>query len=159
MKIVAFAAFLFVLAPGLSHAADWHRYGNARFQYWVDIPPGFSAISEADNGDGGVSRSSDGRAELRVWGSYLLEDDFKNEVKGRVDLDVSDGWTIAYRKQGATWASWSGLKGDRVFYERAVPICDGAAAYFRIEYDKEQAKTFDPIVSRLVKSLKSGTCR
>jgi hypothetical protein len=159
MKTIALAAFLFVLVPGFSHAADWQRYGNARYQYWIDIPPGFSAISETDNGDGGVSQSSDGRAELRVWGGYLLEDDLKSEVKGRIDQDASDGWNVTYRKQGQTWASWSGLKGVRVFYERAIPVCDGAAAYFRFEYDKEQAKNFDPIVSRSVKSLKSGTCR
>ncbi|WP_280820049.1 hypothetical protein [Pseudaminobacter soli (ex Li et al. 2025)] len=159
MKTIALAAILFVLVPGFSHAADWQHYGNARYQYWVGILPGFSAISEADNGDGGVSQSSDGRTELRVWGGYLLEDNFKSEVKGRIDLVASDGWNVTYRKQAPTWASWSGLKGDRVFYERAVPVCDGAAAYFRLEYDKDQAKNFDPIVSRLVKSLKSGTCR
>lgn len=140
-------------------AADWARYGNVRFQYWIDLPPGFSEVKESENGDGGISWSSDRTAQLSVWGSYLTDGNFAAETKGRADQDRSDGWSITYQKQQATWAVWSGAKGARIFYERAIPTCDGAAAYSRLEYDKEQAKAFDPLVSRLTKSLRSGSCR
>ncbi|WP_245467729.1 hypothetical protein [Mesorhizobium sp. M6A.T.Cr.TU.017.01.1.1] len=146
------------LATLTSMAAEWSTYGNARFGYRIDIPPGFSAVSEAANGDGGVSRSSDERTELRVWGSHLTEGDFQEEVRWRIDEDVADGWNVTYRKQHPAWASWSGTKGGRILYERAIPACDGAAAYFRIEYDISQKQAFAPVVSRLVKSLRSGSC-
>ena len=138
--------------------SDWKPYGNARFQYWIDIPPDFTGVKESENSDGGSSSSPDGRAELRVWGSYLTEGSFAAEVNWRVDQDHSNGWIIAFRKQKANWAVWSGTKGDRIFYERAIPVCDDATAYFRLEYDKEREKAFDPIVFRLVKSLRSGRC-
>jgi hypothetical protein len=142
----------------LAVAVGWGQYGNARFQYWIDIPPGFSKVEESENGDGGVSMSSDGSAELRVWGGYLSDRSLAAEAKWRADQDRSDGWTVTYQKQQAKWAVWSGAKGDRIFYERAIPTCDDAAAYFRLEYDKDQAAAFDPIVSRLGKSLRSGAC-
>ncbi|PLP61018.1 hypothetical protein CYK37_01590 [Mesorhizobium loti] len=114
-------------------AGDWTSYGNARYNYWIDVPGDFSAIEESANGDGGTARSPDGNAKLAVW-------------------------SVAYKRQKSNWAVWSGSKGDRVYYERAIPVCNDAVAYFRLEYDKAQAKTFDPIVTQLVKSLRSGDC-
>lgn len=148
---------LFALTA-LAAATDWKPYGNARFQYWIDIPPSFMGVKESENGDGGSSLSPDGRAELRVWGSYLTEGSFAAEVSWRIDQDRSNGWIIAYRKQEVNWAIWSGTKGDRIFYERAIPVCGDATAYFRLEYNKEQKKTYDPIISRLVKSQRTSRC-
>lgn len=139
-------------------ASGWERYVNRRFQYQIDIPPDFSEIKASDNGDGGVSSSSNGTAELRVWGGHLSEDGFAAEIEWRVNQDSDDGWSVTYQKQQAKWAVWSGAKGARIFYERAIPVCNGAAAYFRLEYDKSRAKAFDPIISRLATSLQSGDC-
>lgn len=158
MKTITIIVFFFILLRGSAQATDLSTYGNARFGYRIDTPPGFSAVAEAANGDGGISRSHDGNAELRVWGGYLTKGDFQKEVRSRIDQDVADGWKVTYRKQHPAWASWSGTKGGRIFYARAIPACDGAAAYFRIEYDTSQKKAFDPIVSRLVKSFLSGNC-
>jgi hypothetical protein len=149
-------ALMLAAFPTLAAASDWDRYGNARYRYGIDIPPGFSSIAESDNGDGGVSRSSDGHAELKVWGSYLADRDFAAEVKWRADQARDDGWKITYRKQQARWAVWSGTKGNRIVYQRAIAACHDAAAYVRIEYDKDRAKAFDPIVARLGKSLRGG---
>ncbi len=149
-------ALLAFAAPAL--ASGWKPYGNARFQYWIDIPPDFTAVKESENGDGGVSSSRDGRAELSVWGNYLTDGSFASEVSWRIDQDRSNGWIIAYQKQQTNWAVWSGSKGGRVFYERAIPACGDATAHFRLEYDKEQKKAFNPIISGLVKSLRSSRC-
>lgn len=158
MKSVVASAVLLVLAATVVQAVDWSNYGNARFGYRIDIPPGFSAVTEAANGDGGISNSHDGSAELRVWGGYTIEGDFQAEVRRRIEQDVANGWHVTYQKQHPAWASWSGTKGDRIFYERAIPACDRAAAYFRLEYDTDRKEAFDPIVRRLVRSLESGTC-
>lgn len=138
-------------------AADWSRYDNPRFSYAIDIPPGFSDVSEAQNSDGGISTSADGRAELRVWGGYLVSGHLKLEVAERVQSDVSAGWDISYDRRSTSAASWSGGRDGRVFYARAMTGCDDAAIYFRLEYDHSQLNAYDAIVSRLVKSL-HGTC-
>jgi hypothetical protein len=158
MRSTIRVALMLAVSSSLAMASDWGHYGNARFQYGIDIPPGFSSVAESDNGDGGATASADGRTKLAVWGSYLADRDFAAEAGWRADQDRGDGWTITYRKQTKTWAVWSGTRGNRIFYERAIVGCGDAAAYFRLEYDKDQATTFDPIVSRLNGSLRKGGC-
>lgn len=138
-------------------ASEWSRYGNARFQYGIDIPPGFPSIAESDSGDGGVSATPDGRAKLMVWGSFLVDRSFAAEMQWRIGQARAAGWDITYQKHQAKWAAWSGVKGNRIVYQRGIAACRDAAAYFRLEYDKDQAKVFDPIVARLSKSLR-GEC-
>lgn len=71
---------------------------------------------------------------------------------------VTDGWKVTYRKQNSAFASWSGTKGDQIVYERAIPACNGAAAYFRLEYHADAKEAFDPVILRLVQSLQSDRC-
>jgi hypothetical protein len=155
--LAALIATILAVLPFDAGAADWSRYDNARFAYAIDIPPGFSRVAEADNSDGGVSTSADGKAELRIWGAYLVDSDFKSEIAGRVESDRSEGWAISYDRRTAKSASWSGSKGARIAYSRAVKGCDGAAIYFRIEYDRADMDGYSDIVGRLVKSLRP-TC-
>jgi len=156
IAVVLVGAGLAVAAMQAS-VADWNRYDNPRFSYAIDIPPGFSDVSEAQNSDGGVSNSADGKAELRVWGGYLVDRSFKSDVEERVQSDSSNGWNISYDRRAASAASWSGSKNGRVFYARAMTGCDDSAIYFRLEYEHSQLKVYDAIVSRLVKSL-HGMC-
>lgn len=157
MRSAIRVGLMLAMSSSLAIASDWSHYGNARFQYGIDIPPGFSSVAESDNGDGGVSVPPDGRAKLAVWGSYLVDQSFAAETQWRIAQARDDGWTITYRKQRARWAVWSGIKGNRIVYQRAIAACHDAAAYVRIEYDKDQATAFDPIVARLSKSLR-GEC-
>jgi hypothetical protein len=146
-----------IAVPSAATADAWTRYDNARFAYAIDIPPGFSEIEEAANSDGGVSQSAHGRAELRVWGGYMVIGDFKSEIADRVRSDQAEGWKVSYDRRTAKNASWSGSKGGRIFYARAMQGCGDATIYFRLEYDRSNRVTYDDIVGRLVKSL-HGTC-
>lgn len=156
-SVILFAGAVLGAATLQASTDDWSRYDNPRFAYTIDVPPGFSALSEAENGDGGVASSADGKAELRVWGANLVDRDFGVDIADRVRSDASEGWAISYDRRTADKASWSGSRKDRVFYARAVEGCDGAAIYFRLEHDRSQLKLYDAVVSRLVKSLR-GTC-
>lgn len=139
--------------------ADAARYGNDRFGYTIELPAGFSAIHEADNGDGGTAHAAQGDAALSVWGANLLDETFASDVAGRIASDAADGWSISYRTVKPAGASWSGSKGGRILYSHAIPACDGQAAYVRIEYGRAALKTYDPIIRRLVKSLQpTGNC-
>ncbi|UVC11052.1 hypothetical protein IHQ71_10990 [Rhizobium sp. TH2] len=155
--LVALVSAVMAVAPLQAIAGDWSRYDNVRFAYAIDIPPDFSEVAEAENSDGGVSASADGKAELRVWGGYLVDSDFKSEIAGRVQSDTSEGWAISYDRRTGTNASWSGSKSGRVFYARSMKGCDDAAIYFRLEYDRADLDAYHGIVGRLVKSL-HATC-
>lgn len=160
MKQVLMAAGLLLVCALSSSAADWGGYGNARFGYWIDIPPAFSDVIEAANGDGGISTSHDGDTELKVWGGHITEGDFLSEVGWRIDQDKAAGWEITYERKTRQWASWSGGRTERIMYERAIPLCRDQAAYFRIEYDRSDIERYGLVVERLVKSLRSNEdCR
>jgi hypothetical protein len=151
---ILLACALTIASPFAAIADDWSSYDNARFLYAIDIPPGFSAIAEADNSDGGVSTSATGHAELRIWGAYLGDQDFASDIADRIQSETSDGWKISYDRRLDEEASWSGSKGDRVVYVRAITGCDDAVLYFRLEYDRSSLKAYDAVVGRLVKSLR-----
>jgi hypothetical protein len=138
-------------------ATEWGHYENARFGYAIDIPPGFEGQGEVDNGDGQVFSTP--TAELRVYGGYILEGDFEDEIQALQQTAVEAGWTITYQAATPRWASYSGTQGSRIFYARAIALCDGAVAEFSLTYGKVDLEAFNPIVERLVRSLKpTGTC-
>lgn len=151
--VVAACAAWPALADG-----GWSVYGNARFGYLMPLPPGFSAVAEADNGDGGASRSADGGATLSVWGANLLDTPFETEIAGRMADDEADGWQLTYRRGNGAGASWSGTRDGRVLYMRGVPLCAGQAAFFRLEYAAAGMKAYDAAVTRMVKDFGGEGC-
>jgi hypothetical protein len=155
-RLFAGALFL-VAAAGVEPDLEWGTYSNARYQYSLDIPPGFSRIREAENRDGGTSRTLDGSARLAVWGANLLGKPFRDEVGDRIAGDAAEGWDLSYKRVTGEAASWSGTREGRILYARAIPLCGDAAGFFRIEYEKAHRQAFDEIVEGLVESFRS-TC-
>lgn len=160
MRRAGIAVLAFAVLAGAAFAAGgWGRYLNARYGYGVDIPPGFSPVREAVNGDGGISRSKDGRSQLAVWGTNLLLDSLSDDVRGRIEGAGEEGWEISYRKVTSSAASWSGERDGRIFYARAVILChDDQAGFFRIEYPAAEREAFDGVVKRLVRNFKPAEC-
>jgi hypothetical protein len=151
---------LLMLLPMPALAAGTH-YVNARYGYAIDVPAGFVGQGESDNGDGQVFKAP--TAKLTVYGGNVMAADFEAEVKARESYATADGWTITYQVSTPQKASWSGVKGGRVLYARAIALCKGTAfAEFELEYSKADIKKFDPVVKGLVASLKatsgSGMC-
>jgi len=135
-----------------SQAADWQTYANPRFGYAIDIPPGFALKSEANNGDGATFVGNAG-ASLLVFGT-LLESDFSREAENRVGWEKDAQWTITYGKTTEAWASFSGVRNGEVLYGRGMTLCRGSATFFRLQYRKADLKRYNPIIARMVKSLR-----
>jgi hypothetical protein len=159
--------FALFLMTSLAMAAEWNSYANARFGYSVDIPPGFKQFGEKpESADGLTFRSAAGDAELLVWGANIVDGTFKDEMDKRIQWAKDDGWSVkyvSYDKQAVlTWAAFSGVKGKRIFYERALSSCKATqVVMFRIEYPDARKKNYDKIVERIGKSLKAaveGNC-
>ncbi len=146
--------FLAIMLAAPAFATDWGQYDNARFGYSVDVPPGFEWGKQADNGDGRTFRS--GATKLLVWGGNITEDSFEGEVASARGFAESDGWGISYEATTPSWASFSGAQGKRILYQRMIALCDGAYAAFRLEYSAVDLGQMEPVVERLVQSLKGG---
>ena len=146
------ALLLLMVTPAV--AAEWGRYENARFGYSIDVPPGFVAQPEADNGDGRVFRTP--TASLTVFGSNIVEADFEAAVRQRQAYAADDGWAITYQATTPDKASYSGKNGAHILYARMIVLCGGTQfAMFELEYFAADLQKFDPVVSRLVPSLKA----
>lgn len=153
--------FLMVLAwlatvPAAS-AAEWQTYSNARFGYRVEVPPGFKTARAPDNDDGRTFTGANGDRIL-VFGTNLLDTAFEGEASNRIVQAMDDGWQISYSRVEADWASYSGTKDGRILYVRGVQLCNEAAAFMMIEYRRQNLKTYDAIVKRMVASLKPVGC-
>jgi hypothetical protein len=152
-----FLALIFALLAIPVLAADWGHYVNERFGVEADVPPGFEAGAPPANGDGlGFSTPT---AKLSIYGSLIIEGDFESTVRQAIEWNEDDGWAITYEASTPSWASWSGKKGSRVLYVRAIQMCGGEAyGAFELEYSEADLRAFDPVVDRLVGSLSdSGT--
>ena len=98
-------------------------------------------------------------AKLSIYGSLIVEGDFESTVRQAIEWNKDDGWAITYEASTPSWASWSGKKGSRVLYVRAIRMCDGGIyGAFELEYSEADLRAYDPVVDRLVGSLSdSGT--
>lgn len=155
MRVLLLVFFALFALPAA--AQEWRHYVNERFGVEVDVPPGFEQGEPPTNGDG--LTFSMPTAELAVFGSFMTAEDFEAEVAQRIQYAEDDGWNVTYRAVTPGWASWSGKRGSRILYVRAVPICGGAGiGVFQLTYMEADLKRFDPVVNRLVRSLRdSGT--
>ncbi|WP_246103394.1 hypothetical protein [Rhizobium straminoryzae] len=152
-RYIVFLAAL--LAAPMATAADWKMYANGRFGYSVDLPADFKTILVPENGDGIGLESADGQAKLSIWGNNFSEGGFSQESDLRRRFEIDDGWKFTYEKRGASWASYSGTKGDRIIYMRQIALCDGAMGNFTLEYPARQQRRYGPVIDTMVKTLKA----
>ncbi len=159
MRLSLGLAALFLVGNVISAAAQ-DNYANARFGFSAAIPTIVSFDkTESDNGDGVAFHSEDGTAELRVWGSNLIEADLASEARADLQFAKQDGWAVSYAggKYGRKFAVFSGSKGGRIMYERMVSTCNGqATAHYRIEYPTADKLKYDAAIRSLNASLKAG---
>lgn len=155
MRPLILFALLFFFVPA-ALAGEWGRYENARFGYAVAVPPGFAGAGESDNADGQVFRSADGTQNLRAWGGNVLEESFEAEAAASMGYSRDDGWTLSYERSTPGWASWSGRRNGIVLYARMISLCGGTQyAAFQLEYPQRDLDAMNPVVEKLVGSLRA----
>lgn len=156
-----FSLLVFLLAPAVALGADWTRYVNPLSGAAVDIPPGFAADGPATGaGDGKKFRAGNGRSAILVWGAPAGPGGFSSEMRARIASDEAEGWSITYRSETPDWAAWGGTRAGHVFFAKAIATCDGSqTANVRLHYPAADVPGFDPIVTRLSRSLaQDGAC-
>lgn len=158
MRTLIFIVLALLATPAF--AQGWDHYDNNRFGYGLDIPPDYVGQGESDNGDGQEFQRLQGAQRLWVWGGLLgvINETFEDEVKWRTEQDESDSWNLTYQATTPEWASFSAIKGSRILYQRMVLLCDrGSYAVFRAEYSERDVANMNPVIERLVRSLR-GDC-
>jgi len=149
-----FLSAVSALSAAPARAADWWPYDNARFGYSIELPPGFGLTVLANHGDGLALAPADKSAKLLVFATPGLNGDFSSEAKIRLVLAKQDGWQVSFSKMTPQGFNFTGVRRDRIVYGRGVALCNGASAFFQMDYAKADMQRYDAVVMRLARSLK-----
>jgi hypothetical protein len=141
------------LSP-LASQAKYRTYSNARFGYSISYPAGILIPQgESDNGDGQIFRSSDGKAEMRAFGRYNVQNEtLRSAFNAAVAGEGGSGREVTYKLLRGNFYVVSGRQNGKIFYEKTMLKGDTFKT-FMIEYDESERATYDSITSRIVRSF------
>jgi len=139
-----------------SDTFDWQTFTIDGFGTQVDYPAGIFAVPDgkAEKGVGERLRSADGRAVLTI---YSRENDsaetpssyLKNNLRlARAALD--------YERITPTFFAISSVRQGMIFYSRCNFSSEmgGAVHCFDLVYPQREQRAWDPIVTRISRSLR-----
>lgn len=142
---------LLVGAVSAAQAPTYKTYTNARFAYSISYPANLlKPQGEAANGDGQAFRSADGRAEMRVWGQYNVNNDSLRAVYNQAVNEWGAG--VSYKVMKPDWFVVTALVDGKIHYRKTMLRKD-VLKTFEIEYDESQKATYDPVTARVAKSF------
>jgi hypothetical protein len=149
--IVAAAATAALMVP--AGAETWKKYLNGRYGTFVEYPADrFRALPEPENGDGLSFEGKDG-SNLVVSGGYNVENftpaTYEKFLRTFSERDFGN---VTYKMVGEQSLVLSGLRGDRVFYEKYLFAGDLIHSLV-ITYPRSAKAEYDAIVTRMARSL------
>ncbi len=155
---LALGLVLCVWTGAIADAAGqhWATYANPRFGTTADYPADLFTVQDPspENGDGASFRTADGRAQLSIYGAYNVENDTPQSYVAKID--ELKGAT--YKRVSSVFYAVSGASGADIYYDRCnfPPGNDDILNCFHITYPAAEKAVWDPIVTRISKSLRSG---
>ena len=153
LLLLSLLAVLF--CSSLLQAQAWQPFGVRQLGFTFDVPPGFVLTQRSDQG---AAFRGENDAFLAVWGARLGNASFRAEIEHRMVEDEKAGWKLTYRRVTPRWASYSGIKYGQIRYVRAIAVCNDRAALFTINYGRSEKIPYDPVVVKMVRSLKAEGC-
>lgn len=177
LSIGSLSLLLLCSAPALANDTDrWVLFSNTRFGTITEIPEGlFKAQRPPVNGDGRTFRSKDG-AELRIYGNYNHEENFKAYKKWLWDQLTKDRVKVSYKTsgeqwqahsrlkdlrkrpmvKGGEWLAYSGYQGSNIVYHKQIEGCDAQHTVYAL-YPRTLRAKYDPVVARIAGALRCET--
>ena len=143
-----------LLAASPAKAGGWLTYQNDRYGTTIDYPGVFKMQPPPDADDGRAFKSADG-ADFTVSASYFALDLTVAKYRDYIVKNLDPGSTVNYQAHGKNWFVISGTKADNIFYEKHL-LSHGMNEDFVMSYPASAKRTYDPIVARMAKSLRSG---
>ena len=134
----------------------YKTYNNARFNYSISYPPDeLIPQGEPEDGDGQRFLSKDGRVIVWVYGSYDALNQTLRDIQ-QSEIERFKGLEGSFKTLKAQVDSTSSiLEGDsdtNVYYEKVI-FSRNTIFTFIAQYPKDEAPTFEPIISRMAASF------
>jgi hypothetical protein len=139
------------LARARRAPAAYATYTNEKYGFSISYPVGvLTPQPVSSSGDGRKFLSRDKRTEALAycWGNAMSRT-VKQEMDNRERLL---GLKATYRRLAKSWFALSGYEHGRIYYMKVI-YRHGFFTAFVIRYPKNQLRYWDPIVTRMEKSL------
>ena len=138
-----------MIAPGIEMPREDMRgprmRGDSNF-----IPAGWNLQPEDPSFSGRRYLAPDGSAWLALY-SAPVDKDRAAHLKS---VAFADGEEVTYLRGARDWLAVLGLKGDRVYYRKAMLACGGTAwRHIAFEYPAEQKPLLDRMVERAAQAF------
>lgn len=154
------AVILLVASPLQAGDAGWQAFHEDRLGYRIDLPLGMFHVVE-EMPDRISLQETGGEAQLLAYGGENAGDatvaEFRRTLEGAEWIRE-----ITYRAGGRSWFVLSGYyrredveQEDLIFYAKVMFNADRSRfSGFEISYPRSDKRRFDPIVTRIEKSLR-----
>lgn len=144
-------AILFQL---LLQAQQMETYTNQRFGFSVAYPKALlEPQGESTNGDGQKFKPRQGKGELAVWASHNALD---QTIQEALQSYVKPPFQPTYKVIKPTWFVFSGIDRGNVIYQKSY-LHGGVFTTIRFEYPQSEKPTWDPLIAKIVNSLRPAT--
>ena len=134
----------------------WATYSNPRFGTTADYPAHLFTQRDRppENSDGQGFRTADERAYLGVYGAHNAENDTpQSYVDKYIDPDG-----VSFKRVTGQFFIVSGTRKGAIFYQRCnfSTGSGGIVGCFNLTYPAGEKAAWDPIVTRIGRSLRAG---
>jgi hypothetical protein len=147
------AALFVILTTVPSGAQELRPYSDPRFGTSAEVPAGWrsTSVEQGSGVSGRYFHSPDGETWIAVFGRTVAAN-----VNPRA-ASIAPDERVTYRADGPGWFVRSGLRGDRIFYRKALISCGGRVAHLMaFEYPASRKRDHDRLVTVMSRSLRGA---
>jgi hypothetical protein len=133
--------------------SGWGQYRDREVGLTFDMPAHIFALESAEGGRSGtVFSSSDGRAQLRVFGAPNETGVSPREYLARIAK--SDAADFSYVRTAPTWFVASGTRDGVIMYRRCNFSSAKRIGCIQLNYPQREKRAWDAAVTRMSHSLR-----
>jgi curved DNA-binding protein CbpA len=131
--------------------SGWITYQNARFSFALKYPADVFAIDTGTASDNiRTFQTTDGEALLRIFANENITGVTPAKYRRSLIEGRYAGVALDRTPQRKFWFVLSGMRGDKVFYERVIFSCDTKAIHgWQIIYPSSERTIYDLVVDEI----------
>lgn len=132
-----------------SSKADYVKYKNEKYSFYIDLPKGLAIITPLNNNDGLIASSEDGKIVLMVWGMFNTQN-LSNEyifAQELVKVPIVNYKFIGDKSNVVSW-----IEDDDICYKMQI-VSNSEICSFLIQYPLDNKIEMDNVVTSVADSF------
>jgi hypothetical protein len=151
MRTLLIAPLMLLATLCASVAAPFSHHQEGHPNAAKVIPPGWRLQPHDGNWLGSRFVSPDGSSWFAAYSSPVASEPVAAHMN---TIAAQDGEAVTYFRREQDWLAVSGMKGNRIFYRKAVIACGGKTwHHIAFEYPAARKRQMDPFVVRASQSI------